>query len=170
MDHESLAKILKYLAKKDLMEVVEEDIWLLPIARRVFEQKFHAYFGDYASVTNEYETKRDEISASLDELKYRRVFGNVIRKHVILYKVEYRSVDHIIDQAIVEHCHKSLEKLKIRNASRFSMLNINETFEKVTQRALRWMAETFVLSLQTLQNISRNWFRFSSKTWRLKIH
>lgn len=129
MDHEGLAKILKYLSKDELLKVIEDDERLLPIARCVFKQKFDHWI----EVTNEYEPDRQEMSASIKLLKY---FGVVIRKLEIVYKDEYRSFDHIIDEAVVEHCYKTLGEIKIVNANRFSMFKINKAFEKVTNLEL----------------------------------
>lgn len=74
MDHENLAKILKYLSKEELVKVVEEDDRLLPIARRVFTEKF----SNYIVVTNEYRFSMFKINKAFEKVTYLALYkGNI---------------------------------------------------------------------------------------------
>lgn len=124
VSEECLKNILKYLPDDDLLKVIEDDNRLVSVARKIFKGK--SSFG--TTVTNKYDPIHEEISSSVKLLSY---FGCEIDRLVISYLSEYRQFDHILDEAIVAHCHKSLQHITFNNATQFSMFAINEPFEQV---------------------------------------
>lgn len=119
----SFATILSYLSQENLVKVADENEFLLPIARRIFKEKYE----DSAEVTN-YHGSDDNLSMNL--LKF---FGNEIRHLKIIYQTKFRQFDHIIDQAVFNHCQKSFQSIRFVNADRYSMFKIKKPFENVTK-------------------------------------
>lgn len=123
MTFDSLAKILGYLSMDDLVEIVDGNELLRPVIRYVFKENF----GNPAQVTNYHGPNGN---SSIKLLKF---FGNEIRHLKVAYDDKYRQFDYIIDQVIVDQCHKSLQNISFVSADRYSMFKINKPFAKVTK-------------------------------------
>lgn len=123
MTNDSFATILGYLSQENLVNAADKYDFLLPIARRIFKEKY----SDSAEVTNDHGSAGD---LSMNLLKF---FGNEIRHLKIIYETKFRQFDHIIDQAVFDQCQKSLQGIRFVNADRYSMFEIKKPFEKVTK-------------------------------------
>lgn len=117
------ATILGHLSEENLVKVADENDFLLPIARRLFKQKF----AHPIQVTNYHGSDGNS------SIRLLNIFGNEIHDLKITYINKYRHFDHIIDQAVLDQCQKSLQRINFVNADRYSMFKIKKPFENVAK-------------------------------------
>lgn len=124
MTHNNLELILGYLKDEDLVTVLDRDIRLLPIVKRIIKGRYGGDFGQCIELSNKFAT-----SWPIKLLNY---CGSEIESLELSHDEKYRHFDRIIEKSIVENCSETLEWLRLINPNCHSFFEIDKPFENVT--------------------------------------